>query len=250
MKGKLLIRSFVNWGASLLSVAMLLAMTAAPALAALAANSVDSAAIIDGQVKTRDIRQRAVTTKKIALGAVRSAQIQNRSIMNADIAANAAIADSKINYATKTGHLSIPPAAFSPLENNNYVYSIGENSFYLTSGTASGSFYAPLQLPSGAVLKKLTYTCQDDYSASYTEVRIARSNNAAPASLPGLAFVNTQGLPNSPSWRQIATSNITSPIIDNATYSYSVSVYLGGQISDGIVAGPIVIEYTYTTPGG
>ena len=249
MKGKLKIRALVNWGASLLSVAMLLSMAAAPALAALAANSVDSAAIVDGQVKTRDIRKRAVTAKKIARGAVRSAQIQNGSIMNADIAANAAIDDSKINYATKTGYLSIPPAAFSPL-NESYVYSIGETGFYVTGGTPSGSFYAPIQLPSGAVLKKLTYTSQDNSGASFTSATIARAKNSSPASLPGLAFVTTQGQPNSAAWQQRETSNITDPTIDNATYSYSLRVFLGDNLANGIEAGPVVIEYTYTTPGG
>src|SRR3989304_4275858 len=106
MSKEVLKRLLVKGAVSYTAVILLILTVTMPALAALAANSVDSAAIIDGQVKTRDLRKRAVTAKKIALGAVRSAQIKDGSVANADIANGAGIADSKINYATKTGYLS------------------------------------------------------------------------------------------------------------------------------------------------
>ncbi len=99
----------VNWVASFVSVILLLSMMALPALAVVAANTVNSAAIINGQVRTPDLAGDAVTSAKIkngqvkrpdialgavvsgriADGAVTTAKIRNGHVRSADIAAGA-----------------------------------------------------------------------------------------------------------------------------------------------------------------
>ncbi len=263
VRGKVAKKLAARWAASFLSVVILLSMGAAPVVA-VSAGWVTSADIRDGTILTRDIKRNAINSSrirdysirkedihsgsinkyKLTSGSVNTYKIANGTIIDADIADGAAIADTKIKYATKTGYLSIPIPALTP---NYSGYDYAQGSAVLYFNTGRGSFYAPIQLPHGAVLKKLTYAAVDN-DASYTSAKIYRSSTSNPDHVE-LASVSTTGQPNVAAWQQWATSSITTPKIDNKSFSYTVQVYLGGP-TKALVAGPIVIEYTYTTPGG
>ncbi len=280
--------------AYLLSTLLLISMLAFPALAVVAANTINSRAIINGQVRTPDLAGNAVTSAKIkngqvkkadialqaiasgrirdgavtnskigigavgpgriAIGAVRSgriansaitsAKIRNGTIKNADISGSAAISDSKIKYSTRTGYLSIPVSELSPLF-NSYDYGKG-TVLYMLSG--SGSFYAPVHLPQAAEIKKLTYATADNTDTAFTRAKLRRITNSNPGITLDMASVDTAGQTNSAAWTQQSTSSIIAPIVNNSSYSYVVDVYLGGPTTF-LAAGPIVIEYTYTSPG-
>lgn len=80
------------------AVFSLVLMVAMPAVALIASrNSVNSRAIINGQVKADDIAKGAIRRGKIANGAVRGRHIKDGTIVNADIASDANISASKIN---------------------------------------------------------------------------------------------------------------------------------------------------------
>ena len=315
MKRKVVSKLMVNWVASFVSVILLLSMMALPALAVLAANTVNSASIINGQVRTPDLAGDAVTSAKIkngqvkradiALGAVVSgriadnavttAKIRNGHVRSADIAlgavlsgriANNAITSAKIRNGTitnadiapglnadkvdgkhasvfventgpqtidgtvtakgfsydttKTGYLSISPTALSAEED-------GEDYFkrhYLQLNTGSGFFDAPVQLPDGAVITKMTFYFLDNI-AGYTEAILSRtehSNNAVSR------MANPDASSDSSSWQTLVDSSINNARIDNNEYAYHVEVFLSVP-STFLKAGGIVIEYDYTTPG-
>ncbi len=65
MKKKVLNKLVVNWAASFLSVVILLSMAAAPALALMAANSVNSSSIVDRSIQTRDIKRNTINSSRI-----------------------------------------------------------------------------------------------------------------------------------------------------------------------------------------
>ncbi len=281
VRGKVVNKVMVNWAASFLSVLLLMSMVALPALAAVAANSVNSSSIIDGAVRTRDIKRNAINSSRIrdysirkedihsgsinkykltsnsvntykiqdgqvksadiADGAVNSAKIANGSITNADISGSAAISDSKISYDTnKTGYLSISPGAFSP-ESDNTDYYRNHMSLTLDSGSY-GWFYAPVELPGGAVVTKLRYTAIDNDDGEETAAqmfRVAHSDQTTDQ----MANAGTFGLGSSPSWRTVSDSNITNPTIDNNLYTYVVRIFFSDPVS--LWGGNVVVDYTY-----
>ena len=210
----------------------------------IANRSITSAKIRNGHVRTTDIALGAVLSGRIANSAVTSGKIRDGTIMNTDISGSAAISDSKINYLTRTGHLSIPVSELSPLF-NSYDYGKG-TVLYMLSG--SGSFYAAAHLPQGAVVKKFTFATADNTDTAYTRAKLRRINNSNPGVTLDMASVDTSGQANSAAWTQQSTSSISSPTIDNRSFSYVVDVYLGGPTTF-LAAGPIVIEYTYSSPG-
>jgi hypothetical protein len=60
------------------------------------------------------------------------------------------------------GYVNVPAAAFMPIDNSIDFYQ-GGNTIYLTSPTTGGWFSAPVSLPDGATLNKMTHYWYDDY---------------------------------------------------------------------------------------
>ncbi len=248
----------VSWVASFVSVILLLSMLALPAIAVVAANQVNSASIIDGQIKTPDLKTGAVTSAKIkngqvrsndiALGAVLSGRIANNAVTSAKIrngtirtADIAGIRDYKIRYSTKTRHYSLAPAAFRPA-NNDETFTLPFAGTYLRSGTPGGQmFNAPVQLPDGATVTKLLLVARDN-STSNGQAVLARTKKE---NFELLALVDTAGAASGS--REFKSSAITKPVIDNANYHYYVQLWLkpdGGTLdADGVI-----ITYQVTGP--
>ncbi len=282
LREKVVNKLMINWAASFLSVVILLSMVALPALAAVAANTVNSSSIVDGSIKTRDIKRNAINSSRIrdysirkedihsgsinkykltsnavntykiqdgqvksddiADRAVNSAKIADNSVTNADISPGAAISDSKISYSTKTGYLSIPAAAFNPRRETYDYYQAN----FISMDSGSGYFYAPVQLPQGAVITKLRYNALDNDGVDYTSARIYRFDNFDAGTMHVMAFLTTGVTADSISWQSLSTTAISNATVDNDSYAYVVEVFLDGS---GVYAGNTVIEYTYTSPG-
>ncbi len=237
-------------------------MVAAPALALVAANSVNSSSIVDSSILTRDIKRNAINSSrirdysirkedihsgsinkyKLTSNSVNTYKIEDGTIKNADISGSAAISDSKINYSIKTGYLSIPVAELSPHRGNYDYYKA--NFLFMYSGF--GIFYAPARLPQGAVVTKLRYNFKDSSGPNDTAAKLYRFSNSNPNNTGTMALLSTVSMANSSSWRSLSIAAISDATIDNNNYAYVVEVYLSGT---GVTAGNIVIEYTYTTPG-
>ncbi len=289
MKKKAVSKLMVNWMASFVSVILLLSMMALPALAVLAANTVNSAAIINGQVRTPDLADGAVTSAKIkngqvkradlrlgsvasgriadnavttakirnghvrsadiAIGAVlsgriannaiTSAKIRNGQIKNIDIAPSAAISDSKISYdTTKTGYLSISPSTMNPYQSS---YNFARGPTKLTMNTGGGYFYAPVNLPHGAIITKLRYYAFDNVAAS-TFAQLYRQHNTG----GGAVQLATSGTSINSGVKQALVDSTIGIQIDNDNFTYAVEVYLSGT---GVDALNTIIEYAYSSPG-
>jgi len=254
MKRKSVRKVLVNGTAYLFSVVLLLSMVAAPVIASVSANSVGTYHIKDNSILNKDIRPNKISSSRIKnntilnrdihANVISSSRIRNGTIANADISGSAAISDSKISYSTKTGHLSIPVAELSPAREYYDYYKV--NSLYMDTGL--GWFYAPVQLPQGAVITKLRYNAYDNTGSYYTSTWLYEISNSNPNHSNEMAKLTTQSTANSSSWRPLSTTTISYATIDNKNYAYALAVYLGGPGS--LYAGNIVIEYTYTTPGG
>jgi len=266
----------VNWAASFLSVVLLLAILAVPAMAYIAANQVVSSSIKDGSILNRDIRQNVISSSRIKnntilnrdihenvissarirdnailnrdikQNVISSSRIRNGTIQNIDIAPGAAISDSKIGYSTKTSYLSIPVSELSPTREDHDYYK--GPSLRIESG--SGAFWAPIQLPHGAVITKLRYNAYDDSSSYYTYAKLYRISNFNPNTSNEIAELTTLPTANLSSWRPLSTNTISYATVDNNNYAYAVQVYLSGPSTNTLLAGNTVIEYTYTAPGG
>jgi len=251
MSKEVLKRLFVKGVVSYLAVLLLILTVAVPAIAVMAANSVNSAAIINGQVKTKDIGKRAVTAKKIALGAVRSAHIKDGSITgadigdgsitNSDIAAGAAIADSKISYSTKTKRLSIAGDAFTPTSNSiTYTKAFG---MLLFGGGLPGWFSAPVSLPDGAKITGFRFNYLDNDSPEMTAVLVRRHLTTGAYESAATAGPTTGA---SADWRNL-NGTVEKPDIDNDNYIYSAMIVFSGS-SATMIAGGIIIAYEVNGP--
>ncbi len=180
--------------------------------------------------------------------AVGSADIADGSLTGDDIA-DGSVSDSKISYSTKTGYLSIPAAALDPAYDGiDYIHtwSRAYDKSYLSG---LGVFIAPVHLPQGAQVTKLRFYAKDNRSAPYVSARLIRIGHTNPTQF-SMAHVSTAGMTNSTTYRTLV-DNVHSPAgtIDNNNFSHVVEVGMGEK-SNELRVGNIVIEYTYTTPGG
>jgi len=268
MKRKSVGKVLVNGTAYLFSVVLLLSMVAAPVIASVSANSVGTYHIKDNSILNKDIRPNKISSSriknytirkedihsgsinkyKLMTGAVNSVKILDGSIFNRDIA-NGAINSTKIengavkdeDLSTKTGYLSIPPAALNTII-DGIDYARNYELRIISGGPAT--FQAPVQLPDGAIVTKLRYRAKDNNTngSKYTSAHLRRLPHSN-QTLEDMAVASTQGLVISTSWRTVSDSIISNPIIDNNTYAYYVSVYLADPAN--LWGGNIVIEYTY-----
>ena len=281
MKKKVLNKLVVNWAASFLSVVILLSMAAAPALALMAANSVNSSSIVDRSIQTRDIKRNAINSSRIrdysirkedihsgsinkykltsnavntykiedgsvknqdiANSAVNSAKIADSSITNADISPSAAISDSKISYDTNKTGYLSISPGAFSPESDDTDYYRNHVSLTLDTGSY-GWFYASVELPDGAVVTKLRYTAKDNIGGEETAAQMFRVAHSDQTS-EQMAIAETSGLGSSTSWRTVSDSNITNPVIDNNAYSYVVRIFFSDPAN--LWGGNVVIDYTY-----
>ncbi len=251
---KVISKLAVNWTASFVSVLLLISMLALPALAVVAANSVDSSAIINGQVKTPDLAGNAVTSAKIKNGqvkkadiavgavasgriansAVTSAKIRNGTIISADVNS---IRDSKIRYSTKTRHLGLSMAAFTPMTNQfNYV------NFGFGMMSESGAFIAPVSLPDGARVTRLRATYIDTSPTGNLQVGLFRYNYPGVSRQDMSNVLTSSG--TSGNWRHLIDNTINFAVIDNVNNSYFVMVTTG----PGLGIGKALVTYKIKGP--
>ena len=251
MRKKVVNKLVVNWAASFLSVLMLMSMVATPALALVVANSVNSSSIVDGSIRTRDIKRNAinssrirdysirkedihsgsinkykltsnsVNTYKIADGSVRNQDIANSavnstkiadgSIKNADISPGAAISDAKFSYSTKTKVLSMSSQAFMPRDESQNFTKVS-NSLYMQAG--SGAFSAPVYLPQGAKVTNFKVVGEDNSGGTLSGSLYRRTESVSKV----MAELTTGGAVAG--WRTFTDSTVIEAVIDNDNYAY------------------------------
>lgn len=140
----------------------------------------------------------------------------------------------------KTGYVSVAASAFRP-NNGNYDSKRYSNEGYGVKPTCPGGeldFTAPVNLPHGAVVKKVTYYWSDGDQLNST-LKLYRNNHDLTKS--EMASVSSSGQGGNGS---SADATIGYATIDNSTCSYYLSLYSPCQV----VSLGVVIEYTYTQP--
>lgn len=206
---------------SALVVLMMFIVNAMPSFTyALGPNTVDSAAIIDGQVMTSDIAAFAVTTAKIANGAVTDANITGPiSASKIEKPANVVVvAKSGGDFAT----ISAALAAINPTADNPYIVKVMPG-VYNESVTMKS--YVHLQ---GAG-REVT-------SIIYEDNNIITCNNIVKAEISGFTLAGYIGISNVGS----------SPIItDNHFNPYG----WGGRGINNSSASPVISNNTFTVQG-
>ncbi len=144
------------------------------------------------------------------------------------------------SWASRTGYFSVPSSAFRP-QNNTQVYN--EAGDRLLS-TGAGSFHAPVALPHGAVVTRMTFYWDDRNATSDMDCSLVQSL----LSTNGTYFMADA---SSSGWSGEGSSyddsiNSNEATIDNSQYMYYLTVEFpaGGSMW----ARGVLIEYTYTGP--
>ena len=136
---------------------------------------------------------------------------------------------------TLVGYLSVPAAAYVPESGTINCYNYGS---YLTG---DGWFYAPVNLPDGAIVSKLSFYW-DDISSSDAHLILLRYPMGGLEEF--MADIYTSGSGGAGFGVDVT---IDYPDINNVGYSYFLALSLSDIYS--IYYNNALIEYTYTIPG-
>jgi len=156
-----------------------------------------------------------------------------------DASGNVSVTNSLTYSAPKTRHWSVTGAAFQA-----YQSGLTWSSAFANLWGTTGVFVAPLHLPDGAVITKMSVRYIDN-SASDFSVSINRSDmfGGAPSTTT-VGSISTSG--TSLNWQTGVVSSFTNATIDNSQYAYYV--LLTGMASSQHILGGVIIEYTVTEP--
>ncbi|RLC76864.1 MAG: hypothetical protein DRI61_12535 [Chloroflexi bacterium] len=141
-----------------------------------------------------------------------------------------------VSWAAQTGYVSVPAAAFRPQADGYDFTNFGNR--LINNNDISDFYNAPVQLPHGATVTKMTFYWYDT-SSDNGSVVLRRCSGS---SCKEMAEVDTSGSSGDGS---SDTSSISYNPIDNSQYTY----FLHLDLPDSDVnAYFVVIEYTYTGP--
>lgn len=148
--------------------------------------------------------------------------------------------EGSVTWKPVTSYLAVAPAAFQPSDNNS---TFTQGGYYLVPSGASPEtiFYAPVNLPHNATITSITFHWADNSATNNGSLTLYRDDPTG-FGPEVLATLTTSGSGGQSSTN---TTTITSPTVDNSTYSY----YLMLSLPDtNIWAYEIFIEYTINQP--
>jgi hypothetical protein len=135
------------------------------------------------------------------------------------------------------GYISVPAAAFRP-ESHTYQYEIVSG--WVRNSDGDSDYYdAPLELPHGATLTKLTFFWEDGSSTDDGYCQLWRIVFSGGRGL-GLASVNTNGDAGVADSSEVTITMLAT--VDNSQYGYGLTVYLPDSSVEAFGA---IVEYTY-----
>jgi len=146
--------------------------------------------------------------------------------------------EGELSWKPVTSYLSIPASDFQPIQ-DGYDYLIDTTAIYNNDGN-SDYFIAPVHLPHGAIVTKLTFYWRDN-SPSNGSLTMFFNNFQLTQS--AMATVSTNGQSTTPSSSQ--DTSITYGQIDNSQRTYYLWLVLPDNL---VIATGAVIEYTVTGP--
>jgi hypothetical protein len=156
-----------------------------------------------------------------------------------------------ISAKLEAGVIMISPVAFKLADTSFQDYYVANSSqLYVTqwdTGTPhDADFMAPLNLPQGVVIKKLTIYITDDGSgpSEFLNVMLKRANAMkGTAGVEVLAWTSTEALPSSPYIRKLSNTTLKYNAIDNKNYSYNLDVRFYYGCSNAVKLHAVKIEW-------
>ena len=136
------------------------------------------------------------------------------------------------------GYVSVSAAAFQP---ESHTYQYGITSGWVRNLDGDSDYYnAPLQLPHGATLTKLTFFWKDgSVEDGYCQLwRVGFSGGRG----LGVASVDTNGDAGVADSSEVTITLLST--VDNSQYAYGLTVYLPDSAIEALGA---IVEYTYPT---
>ncbi len=150
-----------------------------------------------------------------------------------------AYVDGKLFWKGKTGYVSVSAAAFGPVD-ETYRYANWGNTLQ-PKNLASRYYYAPLQLPHGTTVTRITFYWSDVSGDFNGRCYLYRNNMLAGGDT--LGTVDTSGQSGAGS---STTTTIAYATVDNSQYAY----YLGWDLRGGgdVTGYGVIVEYTFYEP--
>jgi len=143
------------------------------------------------------------------------------------------------------GYLSIPAAAFRPFK-SGYVF--GNAGVWIATYTGNddgrGWYLAPVDLPQGATVTRMTFYYFDNYVGKYVLARMQRSNLAGGYSQMAYADSSLTDTGYGSSY----DTTISNPVVDNSAFSYWVIVDEPIWLDESHDASPVGVLIQYTNP--
>ncbi len=162
---------------------------------------------------------------------------QFRILNGADTTAFTVTETGAVSWMPQTGYLSLSAADFQP-QVDGYDFSNTGQRLQNVDGS-SDNYIAPVQLPHGATVTRLTFYWRDT-SSSNGVLSLYRNGLAGTSSL--MAYASTSGNAGNGSSYD---STISYATVDNSQYSYFLSL---GLPDSNVWCYGAIIEYTYTGP--
>lgn len=141
--------------------------------------------------------------------------------------------DGNLTWATKTGYVAVAAAAFHPARSGLSYTNTGAS---LTALYVNSQFYAPVQLPNGATITRLTWAGLNPYDGAWGQVKLYRCNLAGTINEMASVDSSLSGAPQHDDTISYAT-------VDNSQYQYYLRMELSGAWGYSAI-----IRYTWTKP--
>jgi hypothetical protein len=143
-----------------------------------------------------------------------------------------------LTWATQTGHISIPAAAFEAGSDLFTYYNDGGN-LYSTYGT---NFFAPVQLPDGSTVTKVTFYFYDDTAAGNVTATLYRLDLGF-----GVVYSMASVTSSDGGYGSDYDDSISYAQVDNESNAYYLYAAFGAYDAD-LQVRAVVIEYEFTRP--
>jgi hypothetical protein len=143
-----------------------------------------------------------------------------------------------LSWATRTGYISVPAAAFEPGADTFQYHNNGSN-LYTDYGA---NFFAPVNLPDGSTVTKVTFYYYDDTATDNVAMSLRRYDLGA-----HLGYIMAETSSSDGGYGDDYDDSISYAQIDNQANTYYLYAAFGTTGSNLKVL-TVVIEYEYTKP--
>jgi hypothetical protein len=149
----------------------------------------------------------------------------------------------------EAGTITIPPCAFTPLDYQTctlahwYAYPYALSVSPYPNGP---EFVAPLNLPNGVTIKKITIYFTDELGGDFTSIEVAFWRVKLSTGLHDYIADGDTANYGAASGRRsmvLSGSQLTNKIINNSSYAYSIRVSFGPECNGYVILHEIAITY-------